>query len=223
MPSYESKIIHDFNQIALLQEPNWNHNKHYHSFIVQNLPKNCRQLLEVGCGKGELCRRLSPKVDSIVGIDISEKMIEIAKERTPEENGIVFQKVNYLDKILEENQYDCIVSVATLHHIDFEQFAAKVKRELKPKGKLLVIDLYEQETLGESLLELLAIPISGLYKMIKNKHIKPSQREQQIWEEHGESDVYLTISALKGLVKEHFPGGKLKRQLLWRYSLVWEK
>lgn len=221
MPTSEPKIIRDFNKIALLPEVNWNHNKHYHGFIERRLPKNCKHLLEIGCGKGELCRQLSKRVDHILGVDIADQMIEIAEERTTLGMGITFKKVNYMDKALEENHYDCIVSVATVHHMDFEQFAARVKKELKPGGKLLVVDLYQEETLLEALLDYIAMPVSGFYKIVKNKRIKSSPTEQQVWQEHGESDEYLTIEALHDLAKKHFPGAKLKRRLLWRYTLEW--
>lgn len=223
MNTYVDKITSDFNKIALLQDPEWNHNKHYHKFIERNLPVNCKRLLEIGCGKGDLCRQLSPKVEDIVGIDIAENMIEIANERTQQNKGIVFRKVNYLDKELEEDYYDCIVSVATLHHIDFEQFAAKVKKELKPGGRLLIVDLYQEETIYETFLDFVASPVSKFYKRLYNSEIKSSKQADQIWQEHGESDEYLTIAALKKLVKKHFPEGKLRRRLLWRYTLLWEK
>ncbi|MDP6356552.1 MAG: class I SAM-dependent methyltransferase [Planctomycetota bacterium] len=41
-------------------------------------------VLEVGCGPGHYLEKLAPKTDKILGIDISTKMVALAKEKTKE-------------------------------------------------------------------------------------------------------------------------------------------
>jgi ubiquinone/menaquinone biosynthesis C-methylase UbiE len=59
--------------------------KSYHKFIEKYfsliIPQNCK-VLEIGCGTGELLNSLKPKDG--MGVDFSEKMIEIAKTNFPD-------------------------------------------------------------------------------------------------------------------------------------------
>ena len=71
------KIKQDFDCIALLEEPEWNHNHHYHHFLIQQLPTPCGQVLEIGCGTGEFSRLLAKQSTQVLAVDLSSKMIEI--------------------------------------------------------------------------------------------------------------------------------------------------
>lgn len=51
--SLMQKIQHDFDRIALLNFPRWDHNNHYHSFLLNQLPTKGKTILEIGCGTGE--------------------------------------------------------------------------------------------------------------------------------------------------------------------------
>jgi len=37
----------DFDSIALLANENWNHNAHYHAYLLGQIPQQCRQILEI--------------------------------------------------------------------------------------------------------------------------------------------------------------------------------
>ena len=47
-----SPIQADFDRIALLSSDEWDHNSHYHSFLLKHIPPRCTQALEIGCGTG---------------------------------------------------------------------------------------------------------------------------------------------------------------------------
>jgi len=42
------------------------------------------------------------------------------------------------------SQYDCIVTVTTLHHVDFALAVTAIAGALKPAGRLLVIDVVDR-------------------------------------------------------------------------------
>ena len=44
----------DFNEIAELDDPKWNHNSRYYSEIVDLVPDDADTCLDIGCGKGDL-------------------------------------------------------------------------------------------------------------------------------------------------------------------------
>ena len=52
--------------------------------IIEKLPKDLRgaRILDAGCGTGVLSRMLDERGAEVVGVDISEKLIEVAKNRS---------------------------------------------------------------------------------------------------------------------------------------------
>jgi hypothetical protein len=47
----------------------WNHNEHFHRWILRNLPARRRAAMDVGCGTGMLAGRLAPQFAGVIGID----------------------------------------------------------------------------------------------------------------------------------------------------------
>lgn len=98
-------------------------------------------LLDVACGNGTFLKMAADK-ESIrgYGIDISEKMIENAKNKCPE---MSFQ-VNSCDDIrFEDGMFDVITVCAAYHHFpDVQAFAKEAFRLLKPKGRLYIAEVY---------------------------------------------------------------------------------
>jgi len=136
-------IQSDFDRLALFDSDGWGHNSHYHPYLLKQIPPNCGQALEIGCGTGSLSRLLSRKADQVLALDLSLKMIEIAKLRAIEYPNIEYQVVDVMDWDFPKERFDCIVSIATLHHLPFENILEKMKSGLKPNGILMVLDLYD--------------------------------------------------------------------------------
>lgn len=98
-------------------------------------------VLDLGCGNGRLYSFLKKRGIKYTGIDSSERMIEIAKEKN-QEGDPKFEVVEALDLPFSENSFDKVYSVAVLHHVpssDFRlEFMEEIKRVLKSKGKLVL-------------------------------------------------------------------------------------
>jgi 2-polyprenyl-3-methyl-5-hydroxy-6-metoxy-1,4-benzoquinol methylase len=47
----------------------WNHNEHFHSWILRNLPARRQAAVDVGCGAGVLAGKLAPHFARVTGID----------------------------------------------------------------------------------------------------------------------------------------------------------
>jgi SAM-dependent methyltransferase len=60
-------------------------------FVLEHLSlEETDIVLDAGCGNGYFCRKLSPLVSSIIGMDFSEKLLAIAKEKS-----IGFENITY--------------------------------------------------------------------------------------------------------------------------------
>ena len=221
--SYTQQLSNDFDEIAELPELAWNSNIHYHPFVLKNLPRNCRHILDIGCGKGSLCRKMIHHSQNITGIDLSQKMIEKARGHSGTAPKIKFKQADYLNLNFPEKSIDAIVSVATVHHINMEKFVDKAKKELRPGGRLLIVDLYQEEKWSEKISSPFASGLSTVFNIIYNKRIHSTKKEQEYWIKHGQNDKYLPIDELKNICATSLPGAILKRRFFWRYTLVWQK
>ncbi len=81
--------------------------------LVGLLPDGAR-VLDVGCGGGTKARWLADRGFSVTGVDISEKMIEIAQREYP---GIAFQVLDMRDVGTLPETYDAITAWASFLHL----------------------------------------------------------------------------------------------------------
>lgn len=95
---------------------------------------NEKRVLDLGCGFGWHCRyAIEQGAKSVVGIDISEKMIKKAKEMTKS------PLIEYIVKPIEDidydsNSFDVVISSLAFHYIEsFDDICKKVNKCL-PKG-----------------------------------------------------------------------------------------
>jgi len=105
----------------------------------KDLVKNGEKVLDLGCGNGRLLELLQDKKIEYVGVDNSQKIIEIAKEKHP---NFQFLVADALSLPFLENSFDKVFSISVFHHIPSEEFRLKfleeIKRILKPKGVLIL-------------------------------------------------------------------------------------
>ena len=91
-------------------------------------------VIEIGCGTGDLLAALNPKRG--LGIDISPKMIEVARKKFPH---LEFETGDFEDLQIEE-KFDYVVSVETIGHVDDIQLAFKeLHKVCKPETRVIII------------------------------------------------------------------------------------
>lgn len=69
--------------------------KFYNQFLVEN---KCLNILEIGCGTGNLAKRFIENNYNYLGIDFSQSMIEIAQKRNPKGNFLKDDMRNFSSK-----------------------------------------------------------------------------------------------------------------------------
>jgi ubiquinone/menaquinone biosynthesis C-methylase UbiE len=214
-------IINSFNRIALLEDK-WDHNQNYGKLLLKQITREMRNGLDIGCGTGEFTKSLSGKMKRVLGIDISPVMIEEAKKRHFQEN--IKYIVKDFDELDEDQKYDCIVSIATFHHLDLETALPKMRRLLNKDGLLLVLDLYERKGLVDLFLDLIAVPANFVIKRLKNGKRTDNLEEIEAWREHSKIDTYMTYRDLKKIYKKHLVSNvEIRRLLFWRYMVIYRK
>ncbi len=217
------QIQADFDRIALLPEDGWNHNNHYHSYLLQYIPQPCREALEIGCGNGAFSRLLAGKVDQVTSLDLSPNMIRLARERS---TGFFNIQYEVADATLWEaapGRFDCIVSLATFHHLPFGVMLERARRWLRVGGVLILLDLYRTNGLMDLGRDLAAVPVNLVMKLWKDHRLTDPPASRQAWAEHTRRDVLQTLAQIRTQSTPILPGTHIRRHLFWRYSLIWEK
>lgn len=80
-------------------------------------PSDVTRVLDVGCGNGAIAAELSQRGYSVVGIDLSEEGIEIARRRCPNARFEVMDADAELLKALAEEPFDVVVATEVLEHL----------------------------------------------------------------------------------------------------------
>lgn len=218
-----STIREDFDRIALASVEGWDHNSHYQDFLLRRVPQGCLDALEIGCGTGAFSRRLAARSERVTAIDLSPHMIRIARARSSDFANIDFRVADFLACPMPAASFDCIATIATLHHLPMAEALAKIKRALKPGGVLLVLDLFQPEGLMDVMTSALAVPVSVGLNLIKKRRLRAPRAVRKAWAEHGRNDSYLTLAEARELYAKFLPGAVVRKHLLWRYSMIWKK
>lgn len=110
-----------------------------------------KKVFDVGFGTGILTKKLYEEEYQIVGVDLSEQLVELAKEAMPDATFFHYDITMGLPYKLLHKKFDVIYSTYTFHHLDrFEKprFMKDLLRHLNKGGKLIIGDL-AFETLSE--------------------------------------------------------------------------
>lgn len=213
-------IREDFDQLALLPE-GWNHNRQYHRWLLRHVPTGCEEALDAGCGTGEFALQLALRCKRVLGIDLSPVMIEQARRRSAGRPALEFRVADLMDEAAA--RFDCIATIATLHHLPLEPALARLGGALRSGGVLLVLDVVANRNLVERLWAARAMPISMALRVWHRGRLRPTQAERQAWVAHCRTDRYSTLAEVRGACARVLPGARVRRHLLWRYSIVWNK
>ena len=95
------------------------------------------EILEIGCGTGSTALAHSPFVKHIVATDLSERMLEIAREKARENNvnNVEFSRSSVDQLSMNDEAKDVILALSVLHLLeDRKQTIEKIHTWLKPNG-----------------------------------------------------------------------------------------
>jgi SAM-dependent methyltransferase len=150
-------------------------------------------------------------------------MIRLAQSQSAGRENIEYRLADVMRLPLPAEGYDCVVSIATLHHLPPAQALPKMKDALKPGGVLIIHDLIADAGITGWGLSALAYPVGALRRFWKTGRLRTSREVRAAWAEHGKDEVYLTPAGVREMCGQYLPSARVRRHLLWRYTVVWRK
>jgi len=113
--------------------------------------KKGMNVLDIGCGTGNYSIKLANMGLIVTGIDISNKMLEVAREKTVKRNlNINYQNMDIYDLKFENDKFDFVFTMAAFEFIDNPEKAInEMFRVLKKDGYLLIGTINKDSLWGE--------------------------------------------------------------------------
>jgi len=103
-----------------------------------------KRILDVGCGTGRISLKLLKKGAKVFGIDISNKMLQKARDKTKKYRGRCEFRIVSLYKIpYKKQEFDLVLFNLVLSHIKkLDKAISEISRVLKRNGVLIISDLH---------------------------------------------------------------------------------
>jgi SAM-dependent methyltransferase len=142
--AYDRKVHDDALDPAAI--PEWNARRRRRLRLYRRIMgAHARDVLEVGCGTGDLTCALARTAPHVVAIDLSSPELGLARmraERYPEmASRIEFIRMNAMRLELADASFDFAVSTSMIEHLhpdDVDRHLREVWRVLRPGGRYLV-------------------------------------------------------------------------------------
>jgi len=138
--------------IALLEDPQRDEWQKPDAVMQALKLQDGQVVADIGAGSGyftlRLARAVGPK-GTVLALDVDEGMLNYLRQRLAKENlqNVKVTKVSPHDPLLNANSLDLVFVCDVYHHFEErEAYLQKLRKALKPAGRLVIVDFYQRET-----------------------------------------------------------------------------
>jgi ubiquinone/menaquinone biosynthesis C-methylase UbiE len=106
------------------------------------------RVLDIATGPGYIAEAFASAAREVVGVDLTDAMLAIAKQRTQERgiSNISFRAADAQNLPFENDTFDAAVCRLALHHFqEPQQVLREITRVCRSNGKVVVEDIYASE------------------------------------------------------------------------------
>ena len=204
----------------------WNHNEHFHGWILRNLPARRRAAVDIGCGTGVLAGKLAPHFARVTGIDADAGMAAAANARLAQDPRVTIRRCGFeqFASAAGNGEADLVTMVAVLHHLDLYDTLACIPRLLAPGGRLLVVGLARMNSLPDLAVDLISAAANPVMGLIKHPTAaRPAEGPAASQPVMPVKDPATTLAQITAAASAHLPDATLRRHLFFRYTLRWDQ
>lgn len=203
-PASFDRFAEDYDRFVSLQP-------HQKAEWVLGLGLHGDRALDAGCGPGQTTERLAGHYDQVLGVDLSEPMIEIARRKRPKPN-VEYRAADVF--AVDDDGFDLVYSHTMMHHLpDYRAGLEHLKALVRPGGTVAVVDnvcdLYPTPPKSAYLLgawlgfprQIAKLGLRDAWFEFRFWHSKP-------WLAHLLSDKYLSRTQFREVYDSVFPGAQ---------------
>ena len=115
------------------------HRPYFHPLVIEKIKVHLEhntpveQALDVGCGTGQSTKALKEIAESVIGIDVSDEMLDLAYRQT----GVEYYNASAEDlSLFDDGTFDLITTSMAFHWFDPNRFLSEAYKVLKTGGWL---------------------------------------------------------------------------------------
>ncbi|MBY9007063.1 MAG: class I SAM-dependent methyltransferase [Candidatus Lokiarchaeota archaeon] len=110
-----------------------------------------KKILDIGCGRGHISFYLAREGANVIGIDLSESLIDHCKQEAEKlKLNLEFKIMNAQIPDFEDQTFDIIIGSRAIHHLpNLDIFFKECKRLLKKKGYIVFIEPLKKNPIVE--------------------------------------------------------------------------
>jgi SAM-dependent methyltransferase len=188
----------------------------YH-FIKRFLPRDCRRILEIGCGTGQLAARLS-KDASVVAIDSDPDSVTTAQLL-----GVDARVATWPD--FDEGHFDAVLFTRSLHHIHPLDESVRHAADRLVKGGRIIVEDFAYESTDEKTLRWFSSGIrlleaSGLLTVSDEVLDKVLSKTETLkaWRQNHENELHTAAEIVAQL--EKFSGRLIRENAAYYFRYI---
>jgi SAM-dependent methyltransferase len=190
----------------------------FYPYLLRLVPPGCTRALDAGCGAGEFARLLAGRVKNVDAVDRSAEMISVARRISSAPN-VEYIEGDVAEISLEPRSYEFVSCITAIHHMDFAAAIGAFRSALAPGGVLVIFGIYKEATLGDYALSVVVnVPLNTARRVV----MAAARRLAGDPRAPGAPALppTMTLRDLQEHADRLLPGARLRRHMLWRYSLV---
>ena len=129
--------------------------ENYANYILENLPKGVKSILDVGCGSGKFAEKLIENGYLVDCVSPSANLNKHVRQRLGDSIEIFESR---FEDLMTGKSYDLILCSESFQYLLLEKAISKIKKILNTEGYFLICDFFKRDVPGKS-------PVSGGHKI----------------------------------------------------------
>ncbi|WP_179604738.1 class I SAM-dependent methyltransferase [Leifsonia shinshuensis] len=198
----------------------WSHNDAYGPWVLWHARRTRRggsAALDVGCGTGNLVRKLAGVMGEVTGIEQDTGTAARARANLAHIDNADVREESFDLSPDEQPRYDLVSFVAVLHHLPLEPALRAARSVLRPGGCLVIVGL-ARETPADLPRSLASVFLNAAVGAVRHPRRAVAEPENMT---APTAEPLETFEQIEAVARDVLPGVKMRRRLFWRYTAVW--
>ena len=128
-----------------------------------------------------------------------------ARKKLADNNAVSFLCGNFLEQDFGSSQFDCVISAATLHHMQQDVAIARMIGLLRPGGRLVINDIRSDIGLLDHARTYLVLGQEGFVRLLRTGRLRTPRAVRDAWTRHCATEKYLTLAEVKEMASRLLP------------------